>query len=139
MISMKNQIKKIALAISLLWGILSYGQGVKVKFFNKTGFDLDSLAFKKIYIGALPKDQATSYLTYESLYFNGDNRSVAGWNRSDGYIKSMKKYVEPADTYHFSTCATGSYTETSGTFLFDINLRIFAKDGTYVLYLSEHT
>ena len=48
----------------------SSGQDLKVKFYNKTGFDLDSLKIQKNFIGHLAKDSATYFLDFSSLVFD---------------------------------------------------------------------
>ena len=52
--------------ISLLFVVnYSKGQGVNMKFYNKTGFELDSLLIGKTFIGNLSKDSATDYINYD--------------------------------------------------------------------------
>lgn len=88
---------------------VSPDKNVKIKFYNKTGYNIDSLSFGGTFIGKLEKDSATTFVYLES--FMSDENPT-------GYIDTFSLI----DANTFRHCGTGVELITRGAYEYDLLL-----------------
>lgn len=95
----------------------SNGQDLKMKFYNKTGFDLDSLSINNTFIGHISKDSVTNYISFDSFVFDSgmaDGNLVA--------IINNKIFATPT-TPKTKRCGTEMKVIKEGTYSCDIEIK----------------
>lgn len=123
---MKNKIV-LYLAISLLIPSYAIGQNIKVVIFNKTGFNLDSVSFNRIYLGNIPKDSTVVLSNLSEIIMQGD----VPLHLPFGIIEGKKRPV------NLLVCATKSNKKKDGIYMFDILL--YERDNEYRLYWRKQS
>lgn len=116
---------------------LSYSQtnsssGVRIKYYNKTGYHLDSLSIANLFIGRLEDEASTDYLIYESVV------------TTDGFLSLPRVWAKIGKTYSIDFfnnkpigyCGNGLGMLKTGSFEYDI--KIEADVGEFRLYLDKH-
>ncbi len=105
--------KLIILVASLVVTNNMCGQGLKVKVNNKTNQDIDSLKIGLVYVGHIPKDSSTQFINFSKFYFDSGHpyESISG--------QILK---ETLTEWHWSDCASERRNETTGTFVFDLEV-----------------
>jgi hypothetical protein len=115
--------------ILLLFSCAAWGQNLSIKFYNKTGFDIDSLKIGAQYIGYFKKDASTPFLKYNSF----DIQDGAPFGFAFGIIKNKKRDKKP-----FMKCGYGVTTETFGKYQCDIILMNKGNGYGYMLIFDNH-
>jgi hypothetical protein len=106
----------------------AFGQSdLKIKFFNKTGYDITDLTFQGRKIGALKNNDSTAFLKFDSLLFCG----IAPCVGPKGNIKGVK--INESKGY----CGNGAENIKKGIFKHDIILSKVYHDGQEI-WLSQH-
>lgn len=119
--------KKLSFILLLICFYKAFSQNVKVKYYNKTGYDLDSVKFSNSSISILKNDSSTNFINYPYFLFQ-DGRP---YNDAPGKIASLGKKICTS-----CLCATGVTPVTKGTFEYDIVL--VKKLDFYFLELQPH-
>lgn len=120
--------KHITFIITILFLQPAFSQSVKVKYYNKTGYDIDSVVIEKFHINTLKKDSSTNFLSVSCLLFQ-DGRP---YNDAPGKIQGLgTKFCISCQ------CGTGVTPITSGVFEYDIKL-IKNEEKHYSLVLRNH-
>jgi len=99
-----------------------------VKFYNKTGEDIDSLVIAGTLIGHLKNGNSTEYIDFKEFAFD----SGIPYEQMSGVVQNKKLYQ-----LDWSDCGTERYTESKGSYIFDLKKEIDFK-GNICLYLIEH-
>jgi len=105
---------------------LLLGQGVCIKVYNKTGYDLDSLSFDHFYLGLLRKDSTVLISEIEEIIMQGE----LPLHRPFGIIEGKSRQNK------MLKCSTKSKKNKSGYYEFD--LFIFETNNDYRLYWRKH-
>lgn len=105
----------------------AFSQSVKIKYYNKTGYDLDSLKLSNSNITALKNDSSTSYIQYPYLLFQDGHP----YDDAPGIIPSLGKKLCVS-----CMCGTGVMPIREGTFEYDITL--VKNVDFYILRLHPH-
>ncbi len=105
-------------------------QSLKIRVYNKTGFDLDSVTISKNYIGKIPKDSSKLVLSIQGIEMQDEFPFII---QPGGIIKNKKKF---RDSARHTYCGTGVEMVESGNFEWDIKL--LEKDSGYFLYWDKH-
>ena len=103
------------------------GQNIKVVIFNKTGFNLDSVSFNRIYLGNIPKDSTVVLSNLSEITMQGD----VPLHLPFGIIEGKKRPV------NLLVCATKSKKKKDGIYMFDI--LIYERENEYRLYWRKHS
>lgn len=101
---------------------------MRVKIYNKTGYDVDSLIVGTTFVGNLAKDNATDFLNFQECNFDS------------GIPNDILKYnIENQNLIqrNWSFCGSHYKTINSGIHLFDLTLLEQANDN-YLLKLENH-
>jgi hypothetical protein len=114
------------LAILLLIPLLTIGQNIQIKVFNKTVYDLDSVSFDHFYLGKISKDSTVFISGISEITMHGDVPLL----RPFGIIKGKKRPV------NLKECGTKSKKKKSGIYAFDILINESEKQ--YHLYWKKH-
>ncbi|MEG2099952.1 MAG: hypothetical protein RRY99_00420 [Flavobacterium sp.] len=101
---------------------------LQVKFYNKTGEDIDSLIIGETLIGHLKNENSTQKINFKEFTFN-DN---IPYEQINGIVNNKK-----LDQLNWSSCGTGIETKSKGWYQFDIK-KTLDKNGNTCLYLVEH-
>ncbi|WP_426486646.1 hypothetical protein [Flavobacterium sp. 2] len=133
--------KKMICFLILTLGILacsseestSADDSFRIKFYNKTGSDIDSLIIAKNFIGHLKNENSTTFLNFKKMNFGGDQtfREISG-------ISNNKKLKElPSVAAAWNWCGTMDInTPIKRRYFFDIKTTT-NKDGSTSLFLVE--
>ncbi|MEN2399837.1 hypothetical protein GKZ90_0008615 [Flavobacterium sp. MC2016-06] len=129
-ISKQKKIKALIFIITCVIGFTIYLnlKNLHVKFYNKTGENLDSLVIAETFIGHLKKDNSTEIIDFKDFYFDG----TLPYEQISATIKGKK-----LNKLHWSWCGTNGNKKSKGSFIFDIKKQIDEK-GNICLYLVEH-
>src|SRR4051812_19544191 len=103
-------------------------KNLHVKFYNKTGENIDSLVVAGTLIGHLKNNSSTEYVNYKEFLFD----SSIPYEQISGLINNKK-----IDQLNWSWCGTERNTQSNGSYTFDIKKAIDEKGNT-CLYLVEH-
>lgn len=120
--------KKIILFVfTFLFCQINYGQNLKIKIFNKTGFDIDSVSIGSKYIGAIKKGSSVKILDCNEIILqDGIPYGLPG-----GIILN-----ETTNTELIGLCGTGRKTITRGYYKFDITA--YKNEFGYRLFWHNH-
>lgn len=121
--------RTLTLLIFLIISSSSYSQNVKLKFYNLTGYNIDSVNTSINYI-TLAKDSVTPFINLKSIIYH-DGSPFAYYGKET--IRELGQRIQLTPD-----CIPKSQTVTEGVFEFDYKLRI-EKKGYYQLYLEPHT
>jgi len=114
------------LAILLLIPLLTIGQNIQIKVFNKTGYNLDSVSFDHFYLGKISKDSTFFISSINEITMHGDVPLL----RPFGIINGKKRPI------NLKECGTKSKKKKSGIYAFDILINESEKQ--YHLYWKKH-
>ena len=114
------------LAILLLIPLLTIGQNIQIKVFNKTGYNLDSVSFDHFYLGKISKDSTFFISSINEITMHGDVPLL----RPFGIIKGKKRPV------NLKECGTKSKKKKSGIYAYDILIN--ESENQYLLYWKKH-
>ena len=89
-------------------------QGVLVKFYNETGYDITDLNIGDKQIGAFKNNESTSYLVYDTFNFDGGMPD----EQCSGIIADSKVICSNI----FYWCGTEKKTEDNGTYKMSIKV-----------------
>lgn len=103
-------------------------KNLHVKFYNKTGEDLDSLVVGEIFIGKIKNGTSTKYIDYKNFNFDDS----LPYEQISGIINSKK-----LNQLNWSWCGTGRNRQSKGSYVFDLKKGIDEK-GNSCLYLTHH-
>ncbi|TDW49880.1 hypothetical protein EV144_102308 [Flavobacterium sp. 270] len=129
-ISKERKIELFVFALAIIFILTSFitFRGFHAKFYNKTGEDIDSLIIAGTLIGELRNNNSTEKISFKSFEFD----SSYPYDEISGIIKNKK-----LDQLNWSWCGTERYTESKGSYSFDIRKAVDEK-GNDCLYLVEH-
>ena len=102
-------------------------KNVHLKFYNKTGEDIDSLIVAGTYVGKIKKDSATEFIQFKKLLFENG----IPYDEITGIIKNRKVYKLNMGGF----CASGKTMVQEAEFSFNISLR--ENDGKTFLILNN--
>lgn len=111
----------------------SVDDSVHVKFYNKTGSDIDSLVIAKNFIGHLENESSTAFLNFKKINFNGSQtyQEISGISNN----KKLKEFPLVGATWNW--CGTMDInTPIKRRYAFDIKTET-NKDGSTSLFLVE--
>jgi hypothetical protein len=114
------------LAVLVLIPALSIGQNIKIKVFNKTGYNLDSVSFNHFYLGKISKDSTVFFSDIKEITMQGD----IPLHRPFGIIEDKKR------PHNLTKCGTKSRKVKAGRYAFDIF--IYETGNEYRLYWKKH-
>ena len=115
-----SKIYILILILYLLFLNLS-GQDLKVKFYNKTGYQIDSLSFANTLIGNLPKDSSSNFINCNTFY-------------SHSYPTGKIQNINLSDPNKYDQCGTGVEHYTIGLFEYDILLGNLGKGECLIIH-----
>ncbi|MBF4492127.1 hypothetical protein IRZ83_07920 [Flavobacterium sp. JLP] len=120
----------IIFIILIIMGFVFYlnYKNLHVKFYNKTGEDIDSLVIAGTFIGHLKNGSSTEYINYNEFLFD----SGIPYEQISGLINN-KKTLE----LNWSDCGTERNKESKGSYIFDLKKDTRLTDTTF-LYLVSH-
>lgn len=101
---------------------------VHVKFYNKTGEDIDSLVVAGNLIGHLKNNSSTESINYKAFLFD----SGVPYEQISGLINNKK-----IEQFNWSDCGTERNKESQGFYVFDIKKTTDEKGNT-CFYLVAH-
>jgi hypothetical protein len=129
-LSKQRKIEILIFIILIIFGSIFYLNSKKlhVKFYNKTGENLDSLVIAGTFIGDLKKEEATKNIDFKQFVFDGDTPYEI--------IKSKIKNKK-IEQLNWSDCGTNIEAQTNGSYIFDIKKAQDLK-GKPCLYLVDH-
>lgn len=114
------------LFLTLLSFQIASAQKIKIKLYNKTGYDLDSVMIGDKFVGKIEKDEVAILLYNKQLIMQGD----VPFGRPIAIIKN-KKAVKV-----MLGCSTKTKKINSGSLEFDIN--IYEANEGFRLYWQRH-
>ena len=114
------------LAILMLIPLLTIGQNIHIKVFNKTGYDIDSVLFGHFYLGKLSKDSTVFISDIIEITMQGD----VPLHRPFGIIEGKNRPL------NLAPCVTKSKKKKAGIYAFD--LFIYETGNEYRLYWKKH-
>ena len=119
--------KSLTLLISVLICARVYSQNIKLKYHNRTGFDIDSVKIGDNFI-TLQKDSNITFFIKEPIHLIEGNLQFP-FSFGTGNIKELGKrlYITPE-------CIPKSKIITNGTFEFEYTLRI-NQNGYFLFHL----
>jgi hypothetical protein len=103
-------------------------KNLHVKFYNKTGKDINSLVVAGTLIGHLKNGSSTEYIDFKNFTFD----STIPYEEINGIVNNKK-----LNQLNWSWCGTGIETKSKGSYRFDIKTALDEKGNT-CLYLVEH-
>ncbi|SNR23171.1 hypothetical protein [Flavobacterium sp. ov086] len=103
-------------------------KNLHVKFYNKTGENIDSLVVAGTLIGHLKNGGSTEYINYKEFLFD----SGIPYEQISGSIKDKKIHE-----LNWSDCGTERNKESKGSYVFDLK-KALDEEGKTCLYLVEH-
>lgn len=103
-------------------------RSVHVKFYNKTGENIDSLVIAGTLIGDLKNDNSTEHIDFKTFLFDGNNP----YEQISGIINNKK-----VTQFNYSWCGTERNRRSKGSYVFDLKKQTDEK-GNISLYLVEH-
>jgi len=111
----------------LVIGYILIRKNITVKFYNKTGHDVDSLIVGDTFVGHISNNDSTEFIKFRKFHFD----SGIPYEDLKGQIQR-----QTFSEFHSSWCGTERYTKTNGSYSFDIR----AKPGidTAWIYLDNH-
>lgn len=112
----------------LLFYYNSNGQDLKIELFNKSGYDLDSVYFKRNYIGQIKKDSSILILNCEKMILEDNLPSFS----PHGVIKNKKK-CEPKSSEGIE-CGTRIRPEEINQGHYKFNINVIETNFCYRLY-----
>jgi len=123
----KNIIFVSVITLSVVLSYLLIRKNVSIKFYNKTGQDIDSLVIGDTYIGHLSNNGSTEFLQFKEFHFD----SGIPYENLTGNI-----HTNVFSQFYWSWCGTERYIKTNGSYTFDLK----AKPGidTVWMYLTNH-
>lgn len=129
-ISKQRKIEILVFIILIIIGSVFYlnFKNLHVKFYNKTGQDIDSLVIAGTFIGHLKNGSSTEYVNYKEFLFNGN----IPYEQISGIVN--KKKVSQLD---WSDCGTDDNSQSNGSYIFDLKKEL-DLNGNTCLYLVEH-
>ena len=129
-LSKQRKIEIFILIILIIFGSIFYlnFKNFHVKFYNKTGENLDSLVIAGTLIGDLKKEESTKNIAFKQFIFDGS----IPYEIISSKIKNKK-----IEQLNWSDCGTNIEAQTKGSYIFDIKKALDEKGNT-CLYLVEH-
>ncbi|MGO4773478.1 hypothetical protein ACEN2I_17605 [Flavobacterium sp. W22_SRS_FK3] len=129
-LSKQRKTEIIIFIILIIMGLSFYVnyKNLHVKFYNKTGEDIDSLIIAGTLIGNLKNGNSTEYIDFREFAFD----SGIPYEQMTGIVKNKKMYQ-----LDWSDCGTDRYEESKGSYVFDLKKEI-DDEGNIYLYLVEH-
>ncbi len=120
--------KSLTLLISMLICERFYSQNVQIKYYNRTGYNIDSIFINNDYL-TLKKDSATPFILLHEIQQIG--------LESYPFSYGMGKIKELGQRLYFPIeCITGYQTITEGKFELDYLIKHDPKG--YYLYIIPH-
>ena len=121
--------KKVILFILILFlSQIIYGQNLRIKLNNKTGFDLDSVSFGEKYYGVIKKD--SSIIIFDCTEIKFVDGEYAG--RRKGMIIGKVKAER-----QISRCGTHTSEKVETKGYFEFNISLYTAPSGYRLMWSE--
>ena len=116
------------LATFLSFNFDASGQDLKVKFHNRTGFDVDQILVNETFVGSIPKDSVTDLITFPSFWLDDGSprEKISGIYR--------KEYI--ANSAFQTECGSGIRQITAGELHLDILIKT-VEEVDY-LFLARH-
>lgn len=129
-LSKQRKTEILIFIILIVFGSIFYlnFKNLHVKFYNKTGENLDSLAIAGTLIGNLKKEGSTKNIAFKQFVFDGS----IPYEIISGKIKNKK-----IEQLNWSDCGTNIEAQTKGSYIFDIK-KALDLNGKTCLYLVEH-
>ncbi|WP_337968225.1 hypothetical protein [uncultured Flavobacterium sp.] len=129
-LSKQRKTEILIFIILILFGSIFYlnYKNLHVKFYNKTGENLDSLVIAGTFIGDLKNGSSTEYINYKEFLFD----SGIPYEQISGFINDKKIYK-----LNWSDCGTERNKESKGSYIFDLKKEL-DLNGNTCLYLVEH-
>lgn len=111
--SQKIELSIIALAAIIFLTVFLNLKNLHIKFYNKTGEDIDSLVVGDTYIGQIKKDSSTEFINFKGLLFD------SGFPR-----EKITAIINKKKLHHIngSWCASGRKMVTEGEIIYDIQI-----------------
>lgn len=101
----RHEVIKVSLTVFLLTTFLTVsGQDLKIKFYNLTGFDVDQIRVNQTYVGSIPKDSVSNFISFPSFWLDGSSprENISAIFRKK-YIKNHAYHMECAAMFHEMT------------------------------------
>ena len=111
----------------LAFHINASGQDLTVKFYNKTGFDLDGLTIGTTLIGSVANDSSSNFIEFSEFMLD----SGYPYEKVKGSIKNTIM-----TSYDWSWCGSERFPVYEGTLEYDVVLKEY--EGDNYLYLKRH-
>jgi len=129
-LSKQRKTEILIFIILIVFGSIFYlnFKNLHVKFYNKTGENIDSLVVAGTLIDDLKKDGSTKNIDFKQFVFDGS----IPYEIISGKIKTKK-----IEQLNWSWCGTDIKTQTKGSYIFDIK-KALDENGNTCLYLVEH-
>lgn len=108
-------------------------ESTDVKFYNKTGEDLNSLVIGKTSIGSLKNGSSTEFLDVKQFQSEGDQP----YGEISGISNSTQLTATPFYRLPWEWCGTGRSADYKDPTIFDI-IKATNKDGSTSLFLISH-
>jgi hypothetical protein len=129
-ISKQRKTEIIIFIILIIMGLAFYldYKNLHVKFYNKTGEDIDSLIIAGNLIGHLKNGNSTEYIDFKEFAFD----SGIPYEQMSGVAKNKKLHQ-----LDWSDCGTERYAQSKGSYIFDLKKET-DDEGHTCLYLVDH-
>ncbi|OXA74904.1 hypothetical protein SAMN05444397_1069 [Flavobacterium aquidurense] len=118
----------ILLACTIIVAIFINFKNLHIKFYNKTGENINSLVVAGTLIGHMKNGSSTEFIDYKEFLFD----SGIPYEQISGLINNKK-----IEQFNWSDCGTERNTESEGSYIFDIKKATDEKGNT-CLYLIAH-
>ncbi|OXB24328.1 hypothetical protein B0A80_06460 [Flavobacterium tructae] len=103
-------------------------KNIHIKFYNKTGENIDSLVIGKNLIGNLKNNNSTKHIDFKEFAFDGN----IPYEQISGRINNKN-----INQLYWSWCGTNHNKKSEGSYIFDIKKGLDEK-GNPCLYLTNH-
>lgn len=129
-LSKQRKTEILIFIILILFGSIFYlnYKNLHVKFYNKTGENLDSLVIAGNLIGHLKNGSSTEYINYKEFLFD----SGIPYEQISGFINNKKIHE-----LNWSDCGTERNKESKGSYIFDLKKEL-DEEGNICFYLANH-
>ena len=129
-LSKQRKIEILIFIILIIFGSIFYlnYKNLHVKFYNKTGENLDSLVIAGTLIGDLKNGSSTEYINYKEFLFD----SGIPYEQISGLINDKKIHE-----LNWSDCGTERNKESKGSYIFDLKKEL-DEEGNICFYLVNH-
>ncbi|MBF4514995.1 hypothetical protein IRZ71_01490 [Flavobacterium sp. ANB] len=129
-ISKQRKIEIMIFIILIIIGSAFYlnFKNLHIKFYNKTGKDIDSLVIAGTFIENLKNGNSTEYIDYKEFLFD----SGIPYEQISGIVNKKK-----ISQLNWSDCGTERNLQSEGSYIFDLK-KAEDEKGNTCLYLTNH-